>query len=280
MDVWSPGAKTYPRHAVSVDGGKTFSKPQAVSSQPGIDGVTFAADDKGNVAVFWHMAVPKQEKIKQATFLWMARSKDNGRTFAPEEQVNVSNLGTLACSMCMMRARVAADGDVLLAYRTAEESIRDFYVLKGKITGNDFKATRVNEDKWLIPTCPMCGPEMTLDAKGRPVVAFMSRNKVYWSVADAKVEKFSGHSGTPELYKDAKDEIYPAAAMNAKGEVLMVWQNGPMSTTKTASVKWATYKPDGTPDGMSGTIGTTTSGTKATVVVGADDEFYILTTAK
>ena len=278
-EAWAPGVKTQARYSRSVDGGKSFEKARGVSSNTGIDGVTIAADDKNHVMVFWHVMEPKQEQVKQATWLWMSSSKDNGQSFGASEQVK-SNFGTLACSMCMMRARVAADGEVLLAYRAAERSIRDFYVLKGKVGANAFVATRVNEDNWELPTCPMCGPEMTLDAKGQAVVAFMSRHKVYWSAGDEKLAAFKGHAGTPGQYKNDSDEIYPSAAMNAKGEVLMVWQNGPMSTTGKASVKWATYRADGTATGATGTLGTTTSGTKATVAVGPDDGFYILTTAK
>lgn len=53
-----------------------------------------------------------------------------------------------------------------------------------------------------------------------------------------------------------------------------------MSTTGTATVKWARYSPEGKFTGRQGAIGTTTSGTKATEFVGSDDNFYIVTTAK
>jgi len=53
-----------------------------------------------------------------------------------------------------------------------------------------------------------------------------------------------------------------------------------MAVGKTATVKWACYKSDGTFTGQQGTIGATDSGTKATAVVGSDGRFIILTTAK
>ena len=52
-----------------------------------------------------------------------------------------------------------------------------------------------------------------------------------------------------------------------------------MSTTGTATVHWACYKADGTPTGRQGTLGKTTSGTKATAFVSADDHFYVVTMA-
>jgi hypothetical protein len=53
-----------------------------------------------------------------------------------------------------------------------------------------------------------------------------------------------------------------------------------MSTSGTATVKWARYAVDGSPAGQQGVIGTSFSGTKATAVVGSDDSFYIITTAQ
>ena len=49
--------------------------------------------------------------------------------------------------MCMMRARTGADGTVYLAFRSAQDSIRDFYVLKGRPLESSFAALRVNEDE-------------------------------------------------------------------------------------------------------------------------------------
>ena len=47
-----------------------------------------------------------------------------------------------------------------------------------------------------------------------------------------------------------------------------------------AVVKWARYNFAGTPSGQQGVIGTSFSGTKATAVVGNDDNFYVVTTAQ
>ena len=276
-NIWSPGVKTFPYYARSLDGGKKFEKRKLVSSLDAPDGLTMAADGAGHVLVFWHTMSPQQNEIPNATWLHMARSDDNGETFKPAEHVKVSNLGTLACSMCQMRARIGADGNAYLAFRSAERNIRDFYVLKGAATGNRFTAVRVNQDNWELKTCPMCGPELTVAPDGRLICAFMSRHKVYWAVSDAGVTEFKLHVATP---RNEAEEIYPSAIANRKGEVLFVWQVGPMSTSGTATVKWARYSPDGKFTGQQGAIGTTTSGTKATEFVGSDDNFYIVTTAK
>jgi hypothetical protein len=276
-DCWSPGVKTFVRYARSTDGGRTFERPKTVFSISGVDGDTVAADGSGNVLVFGHTAHPPQQLIPQATWLHVARSTDNGVTFAPEEHVKIANLSGLACSMCMMRARFGADGNAYLVFRSAQENIRDFYVLKGAKAENNFTPVRVNLDNWEIKTCPMCGPELTLAPDGRQLCAFMSRHRVYWAVSDRGVTGFALHVATPA---PENDEIYPTAVANRRGEVLFLWQVGPMSTTGRATVHWACYTIDGQFTGRQGTLGTTTSGTKPTAFAGTDDNFYVVTTAR
>ena len=277
MDAWKPGAKTYARYTSSHDGGKTFALARAVSSMSGIDGVTLCADDR-NVLVFWHAEADPGSPVRDATRLQVARSADGGTTWTPTERVKIANFGDLACSMCMMRARITPAGEVVLAFRTAENNVRDFWVLRGKPQANLYTATRVNTDNWTLPNCPMCGPELTLAPDGALVCAFMSRNRVYWSSAPSEAAgAFKLHVATPE---PDQDEIYPAAVANRKGEVLLLWQVGPMSTTETALVKWAIYNADGTFGAQQGVLGKTTSGTKATAFVGRDGGFRVITTAK
>ena len=264
-DRWSAGVQCYTRYARSVDGGKTFEPVRQISAVAGDDGRTIAADADGTVLVFWHVFDPPQKEVPQGHYIYFSRSADNGKTFSPAERIRITNLKDLACSMCMMRARIGTDGNAYLAFRSAQDNIRDFYVLKGRKGENNFTALRVNEDNWKLETCPMCGPELTLDSAGRLLCTVMSRHRVYWAISDEKNAAFTLHAATPA---NENDEIYPAAVANRAGEVLFVWQVGPMSTTGRATVKWAIYKRDGTFSGQQGTVGVSTSGTKATAFVG------------
>jgi hypothetical protein len=275
-DKWSAGVQVFARYARSLDGGKTFSDPKAVSATYGIDGLTVAADGQQHVAVFWHTMVPQQSPVPQATWLHKAVSFDNGATFNADTNVRITNHTGLACSMCTARARFGVDGKVYLVFRSAEDTVRDFYVLKGNVTENNFTAIRVNNDNWVLPTCPMVGPELTLAPDGRQLCAYMTRNKVYWSLSDATVNSFSLHVATPA---NETDEIYPSAFANSSGDVLFLWQVGPMSVSGTAVVKWALYSIDGAYTGRQGTVGTSFSGTKSTAFVGTDNNFYIVTNA-
>jgi hypothetical protein len=288
-DKWSPGVQVYPRYSRSLDGGRTFEPPRALASLSGIDGLTLAADSAGTVVAFFHQVTPGQQlEVPEAHRLYLARSTDNGATFGPEERLKIQGMDDLACSMCLMRARITADANVCLAYRVANDNIRDFFLLRSPKQENAFTPLRVNEDYWELKTCPMCGPELTLDPAGRMLCAFMSRHRVYWSALDDG--RFTLHVATPA---NENDEIYPAAFGDGKGHgapnaevrvgephVLLVWQVGPMAVGRTAIVKWALYRNDGTFTGKQGTLGVSTSGTKATAFLGADGAFYIVTTAK
>lgn len=276
VDEWAPGVKTFVRYARSLDGGKSFEPLKTLSSMSGVDGATLAADGRGHVTAFWHvMAEPKPE-VKSATWLHTARSSDRGAAFGPCEQVVITNLPGLACSMCMMRARADADGNVCLAFRGARDSIRDIYVLKGPIAENRFTALRVNQDHWNIDYCPMCGPELTFTPDGRLLCAFMSRQRVYWAISDPALTSFRLHVATPA---SQENEIYPSAHASRHGEVLFLWQVGPMAVKGSATVRWMRYTLDGRPVGESGTVGRSFAGTKSTAFVDTNGDFQIVTTA-
>ena len=277
MDEWAPGVKTFVRYSRSLVGGRWFEARKTLSAMSGVDGATVTADGKGNVVAFWHVMGEPKPEVKSATWLHTARSFSNGAAFGPTERVNITNLSGLACAMCMMRARTGADGCVYLAFRSAEGSVRDFYVLKGNPTENRFTALRVNEDNWNIDYCPMCGPELTFTPNGQSLCAFMTRKRVYWSISDAGMTGYRLHVGTPT---SEEDEIYPSAVANRNGDVLFVWQVGPMAVKGTATVKWARYDKEGKPTGEAGTVGQSFAGTRATAFVGGDDNFYIVTTAR
>jgi len=276
MDHWSTGVYVYARYTRSTNGGASFETLKSVSATYGVDGVSVAADGNGHVNVFWHTMVPVQSTIPQATWLHTVRSANNGVSFSADTNVVITNLSALACSMCMTRARFAADGSVNVVFRSAENNIRDFYVLKGNATSNNFTAIRVNTDNWYIDYCPMVGPELEPCKGDKQLCAFMSGGHVYWAVSDSGLTAFSLHVATP---LNEADELFPTAVENNAGQVLFVWQVGPMSVTDSATVKWALYNINGTYAGQQGTVGRTFSGTKTTAYVGTDNNFYIVTTA-
>jgi hypothetical protein len=275
-DAWHPGAQCYARYSRSLDG-RTFSQPRALPDVTGVDGVSLTADSAGHVLVFWHMAGPPKPQVPAATWLFMERSNDNGASFLPMERVQADNNSGLACACCMTCPRVGPDGKAYLGYRGAEDNIRDMYVMAGSPAGNHFTAMRVNRDQWVLSQCPMCGPDVAFGPGGVVLCAYMAKHHVYWSIASPGAKDFSLHVATPQ---NADDEIYPSIAMSHRGEVLLVWQDGPLSTSGTAVAHWAIYSADGRFTGRQGSPGTASSGSKPAVFVGTDDNFYVVTTAR
>jgi hypothetical protein len=137
----------------STDGGKTFEAERNLTEvKPAWDNATVTSDDDGNVFVFWTGYWPElieDPKSPVASPILMARSTDNGKTFAESELVKHDYPGR-ACGCCRLEARVGPDNNLYVGFRGGFQNIRDPYLLKGKKTENDFKVARVSEDNWVF----------------------------------------------------------------------------------------------------------------------------------
>lgn len=118
----------------------------------GLDGGgAIAADERGRVYVAWHAGGP-DSKGEGDRRVWMARSLDDGRTFAREQAV--SDVSTGACGCCGMGGLIDRDGSLYLLYRSAREIVhRDTFLLTSRDGGIRFTSTRLQE--WNIGACPM-----------------------------------------------------------------------------------------------------------------------------
>jgi len=84
--------------------------------------------------------------------VFVARSTDNGETFAKEKQANPEPTG--ACGCCGMRASSTARGVLYVLYRTATGKVeRDTTLLVSSDKGQTFAGKRL--DHWHVNTCPM-----------------------------------------------------------------------------------------------------------------------------
>jgi len=307
-DLWYPGASTYGRYVQSLDQGQTFSTPIQASHVPGIDGLTVIADTdhySQNVVVLYHVNDNQTiSNSSSSTWLYHTVSNNNGKSFNfPGTRIPIENMDGVSCSMCMMRARVV-NQRIYIALRTAINNIRDFYVLNGSIidTTIPFIPMRVPiNPPYYTPICPMNGPELSIGppigsntndntvviTNPRLLIACMSSDaaRVYWASHDPNAigpngpgtTNFTVLATTPNMDTNAR---YPTVISNTAGDVLLIWQVGPMSVSGTATVKYAVYRADGTYSNVTETIGTSFSGTKATGFVGSDNTFYIVTTAR
>jgi hypothetical protein len=115
-------------------------------------GGSVAADEKGNVFVVWHASPvgAAMEEANRAVFL--ARSTDDGKTFAPERMVSPKSTG--ACGCCGLKAFVDSHGRIGVLYRAATGGTeRDVTLLMSRDAGNSF--TNLVVGPWHLTACPM-----------------------------------------------------------------------------------------------------------------------------
>jgi hypothetical protein len=115
-------------------------------------GGSVAADSQGHVYVIWHAhkRTGPQEEIDRGVFV--AFSNDDGRTFAPERQVNPIDTGVCGC--CGLKAFADNNGELGILYRSANSmGNRDSMLLLSTNYGASFAATVLGD--WHVSTCPM-----------------------------------------------------------------------------------------------------------------------------
>ena len=286
-DLWFPGAVTFARFSVSRDGGASWSAPALAAGRPAVDGLSGAVDASGALLVAFHSmdaGAPKPANASEATWLFVAASLDAGATWTTAANgsrvaLPAARGGGVACSMCGMRVRALGGGRFALAMRSAENNVRDHQLVVGAAAdgfASAAAATAPVAAPWVYPACPMNGPELTLSGggAGAATLAFMSTdaNAVFWA-AWSGAAWTTGAVPTPRGDTNAR---YPTAVANAAGDVLLVWQVGPMAVAGTADVKYALYSAAGAPQGAEVDVGTTFAGTKATAWARGDD-FFVMT---
>jgi hypothetical protein len=253
-------------YARSTDGGRTFEPERNIQdAQAGSDSPTVIADSE-NVLIFWLDArTGKDENSPTAHPILMARSTDDGATFAKNEIVKHDHPG-LACACCRLEARLGAGGHVYLAFRSGYQSIRDFYLLRGRKGENNFKSVRVSADNWKLDGCPMSGAAFGVSRDGRVLISWMSQGKVYWSSSDKGATNFAPRAAVPAGEGAAN---FPIALADGGGGVLVVWKQG-------TQLNWARYRAGGEFTGERGTLGEAAGKDKFTAFVGAGGKIYVV----
>lgn len=228
-------------------------------------GGTVAADQAGNVYVAWHGA--GAQKGEEHRRIWLARSTDDGKSFAREVAVDQDQTGVCAC--CGMRAFVDKAGAVYLLYRTATKMTeRGMYALVSQDRGQRFRGQRL--DEWTLTTCPMSSVVMTNAEK--PVAAWENNGQVHFAALDAKLAQRPVNSAVPAATGKRK---HPAIAVNARGETLLVWTEG-TGWKRGGSLAWQLYDRGGKPTAEKGTAEGVPVWGLATVVALPNGEFQII----
>lgn len=232
-------------------------------------GGSVAADDAGNVYVAWHGRKPDAMRGERGRQVWVARSTDDGKTFARETAAWDEPTGVCGC--CAMRAFADHTGAVYLLYRSATETVhRDMYLLFSSDHGKSFRGGLV--DRWKIGTCPMSS-EAFAEGAGKVFAAWETDGQVYSSRITPAIGGFPTRQSAPGAGGNRK---HPALAVNARGEKILVWTEG-TGWERGGAFAWQVFDSSGEPTAEKGRVN---SGIPvwglATVVAGPDGRFTIV----
>ena len=202
----------------------------------GLDGGgSLAADEQGNVYVAWH--APEAGRTGEANRrVWVARSEDEGRTFAAEQPATQSG-GCCAC--CGMRAFAGRDGQLYLLYRSASETVhRDMFLLVSQQGKAHFASSRIAP--WEVPACVMSTAALCAFPSG-VLAAWETQGQAYFGIVDASSGELSRPIAAPG---EGKQRKHPAVAANHRGETVLVWTEG-MGWNRGGAVAWQVYDKQG-----------------------------------
>ena len=205
-------------------------------------GGSIAADDRGGVYVAWH-ANGADGGGEESRRVWIARSLDDGRTFAAEAAI--SDPATGVCGCCALRLFADHRGDLHMLYRSAtNKAHRDIYSLLSRDRAQTFTGGRVQG--WEIGACPMTSMSI---AGGKPLVgAWETDGQVYFAPLDS-TDRFSAPPVTDPGQSPRRK--HPRVAVNGSGTVLLTWTQG-TSWARGGSLAWQAFTPDGRPTTVKG----------------------------
>jgi hypothetical protein len=220
------------------DAGTAFERERdVITSARGLDGGgSVAADQRGNVYVCWHAPKPGDTQGEAGGAVFVARSADDGKSFAAERMASPKPTG--ACGCCGMKSFVDSTGDVFVLYRAASQMVnRDETLLVSRDGGRDFET--IYTHGWNLGTCPMSSAFLS-ETGAEILAAAETHGRVYFIRVDGKTGKVSEPVSPPVKAK------YPVVMGDAKGETLLAWVEGTSWGTGGA-VAWQVYDANGNP---------------------------------
>ena len=219
------------------DAGTAF-EPQRnlITWANGLDGGgSIAADKTGNVYVTWHALAGAKDEAGRAVFI--AVSRNSGKTFAREKQANPEPTG--ACACCGMKAYADSKGILYILYRTADGNTnRDTMELISRDASKTFAMKRL--DKWSLNACPMATYALT-ENKNEILGAWETKGRIYsGAISSANAPAFIPAPTSGAVQK------HPFLVPSANGQSLLIWTEG-TSWQKGGALAWQIYDAQGNP---------------------------------
>ena len=210
----------------------------------GLDGGgSVAADRAGHVYVAWHgiglSEAHGQLQGEARRQVWLARSDDDGRSFAADDKAWSRPTG--ACGCCGMKIFATRQGQVLALYRSATESVhRDIWLIESADYGHSFHGGLIH--KWDINACPMSSMDIA-ESGSELIGAWETAGQVYW----ARLTRDGNIAGTPIAAPgEGKGRKHPRIAIAPSGQILLVWTAG-TGWQKGGSLAWQIFEASGQP---------------------------------
>jgi hypothetical protein len=242
-----PGVPDGLVYAMLAPGAKSFTPVRSLNQRPS-EGFSLAADGKGDVAAAWLSGK-----------LYANFSRDGGRTFTPDAEINP---GYLPCECCTTSAVYGNDGNLALIYRERTNNERDMYLILRNPAGREIRM-RLSSTLWKIDACPMTYYMISATPEGY-VAAWPTKGDIYFARLDAK-----GNLLTPgEIKTSGRSSMRSGvvALGAADGESLVAWNH-------EGKLGWQLYDRDGKPEGQ--LVSALASGKGAAGVVKKDGHFIL-----
>jgi hypothetical protein len=203
--------------------------------------------------------------------IYVARSRDDGASFAPEGPAFERATG--ACGCCGARALADRRGTLYLLYRAATRGIdRDMFLLRSDNQGSRFDGVALQP--WTTQNCPMSSETLS-DTGARVYAAWETKGQVYFTGLDpmTKPGRALQILAPPGAGGQRK---HPAIAGERGGEIILVWTEG-TGWQRGGSLAWQTFDAAGHPTAKQGRLeGAIPVWGLATVVARPDGRFTII----
>ena len=233
-----------------------------------IDGGSIAADASGDVYAAWHAAPVDGQPGEDHRLLWIARSTDDGATFAAEQPAWGEPTG--ACGCCGVRMFAGPSDTLYLLYRSATAMIhRDVFLLQSNDKGRTFRGSRVQP--WEIGACPMTSMSITSSAS-RVFGAWETAGQAYFGEIDTKSARIPVAIPAPG---EGGARKHPRLATNANGDVLFVWTEG-TAWARGGSLAWQAFDSSGRATTIKGTAAGVPVWSFAAPIARPDGRFVVL----
>ena len=221
----------------SLKNGKGFEPERAIVRDFITDTETGAAIAAygDTVSLVWHGSESGETAgIESERSVYQIVSRNNGLTFSKGELIGDKSLG--ACGCCGLSAAYDHQGNLQVVYRTAianEGRHTQLLEIDAKATT---KTTLILP--WELNACPVSTNNLARDQDGNNHLVFETKALIYQ--ADLGEDNLDARLVRSPSSK--RQQKHPAIAINALGEKLIVWNEGP-GINGGGHLQWQLFNP-------------------------------------